>query len=133
MGGPGSEGPATGAVCNAVIGAVDLTDGVRDGAPGTDPDEGGMTDEAFLRQSYAALAVNDDFTEAVVVMTDGSRLRFRHRVGQRWAKAEAAGLAGEVLALIGTFRLNGKHLDVQLRDGSRWEARFQDSARGTGN
>jgi hypothetical protein len=84
-----------------------------------------MTNDAFLRQSFSTLEVNDEFTEAVVGMRDGSRLRFRHRVGERWAKAEGAGLAGEVLALIGIFRLNGKHLDLEFADGSRWEARFR--------
>ena len=64
-------------------------------------------------------------------MRDGSQLCFRHRVGERWAKAVApdrapheAGIAGEVLALIATFRLNAKHLDVAFSDGSRWEMRF---------
>jgi len=89
-----------------------------------------MTHEEFLRSAFVALEVNEDFSEAVLVMRDGSRLRFRHRVGERWARAvappEAAGetAAGRVLALIGQFRLNGKHLDVQFQDGSRWEARF---------
>jgi len=27
------------------------------------------------------------------------------------------------------FRLNGKHLDIQFADGSRWERRFGDSAK----
>jgi hypothetical protein len=84
-----------------------------------------MTHEAFLRRALVSLEVNDTFSEAVVVMSDGSRLCFCHRVGERWAGAEGAGLAEEVLALIRTFRLNGKHLDVQLQDGSRWEARFR--------
>ncbi|HKI35214.1 MAG TPA: hypothetical protein VKA46_25375 [Gemmataceae bacterium] len=84
-----------------------------------------MTNEAFLRRALVSVEVNDTFSEAVVVMGDGSRLRFRHRVGERWAKAEGAGLAGEVLALMALFRLNGKHLDVRFQDGSRWEARFR--------
>ncbi len=90
-----------------------------------------MTHEDLLRRAFVALEVNDDFSEAVLRMQDGSRLCFCHRVGERWAKAagadpanDAATAAGEVLALIRLFRLNGKHLDIQFADGSRWEARF---------
>jgi hypothetical protein len=91
-----------------------------------------MTHEAFLRSALAAVEVDAAFSEATIVMTDQSRLRFRHRVGERWAKAEApthedAGqnhLAGRLLAVIAMFRLNAKHLDVQLADGTHWEARF---------
>jgi hypothetical protein len=92
-----------------------------------------MTHEEFLRDAFMALEVNDTFSGAVLTMRDGSRLRFRHRVGERWAKATGAdgdeseaGLAGRVLAAVALFRLNGKHLDIQFQDGSRWEARFRD-------
>ena len=90
-----------------------------------------MTGAEALRAALASLEVNEDFSEAVLSLRDGSRLTFRHRVGERWAKAEpapdAAGtvLAEQVLALVGHFRLNGKHLDVRFRDGSRWEAGFR--------
>jgi hypothetical protein len=89
-----------------------------------------MTGEEALREAFASLEVNEDFSEAVLRMRDGSRLCFRHRVGERWARAEAAPeseddpLAGRVLPLIDLFRLNAKHLDVRFKDGSRWEARF---------
>jgi hypothetical protein len=89
-----------------------------------------MTTEEVLRGSFVSLEVNESFTEAVLVLQDGSRLCFRHRVGERWAKAVAspeagdAGLSGRVLPLIAIFRLNAKHLDVQFQDGSRWEALF---------
>ena len=87
-----------------------------------------MTHDAFLRQSLTSLDVNDTFSEAVVELADGSRLRFCHRVGERWVRAEgSAGLAGKVLASIARFRLNGKHLDVQFADGGRWEAPFRGS------
>ena len=87
-----------------------------------------MSHEEFLRRSFTTLEVNDDFSEAILAMTDGSRLRFRHCVGERWARAEGdpASLAGQVLATLARFRLNGKHLDVAFADGSRWEARFRD-------
>jgi hypothetical protein len=91
-----------------------------------------MNAEEVLRGSFASLEVNGDFTEAVLAMTDGSRLCFRHRVGERWVKAvgaeqagDNAALAGRVLPLIALFRLNGKHLDVQFHDGGRWEAKFR--------
>jgi len=86
-----------------------------------------MTAEEVFRGSFVSLEVNADFSEAVLRMRDGSRLCFCHRVGQRWAKAVAAGgadLAGQLLPLIALFRLNARHLDVQFQDGSRWEARF---------
>jgi hypothetical protein len=90
-----------------------------------------MSDEQLLRQTFVSLQVNDDFSEAIVQMGDGSRLCFCHRVGERWAKAVSAaetekhrGLADQVLERITQFRLNAKHLDVQFQDGSRWEARF---------
>ena len=89
-----------------------------------------MTGEAFLRGALASLEVNDTFSEAVVVMSDGSRLCFRHRVGERWASAEGGGRAAEVLAMIQLFRLNGKHLDVRFQDGSGWEALFRPGSKG---
>ena len=88
-----------------------------------------MTSEELLRGSFVTLEVNDDFTEARVTLRDYSGLYFCHRVGERWARAvlpdsTRPALAGELLARITRFRLNGKHLDVQFQDGSRWEARF---------
>jgi hypothetical protein len=90
-----------------------------------------MTEEEVLRGAFVSLEVSEDFSEAVLLLRDGSRLRFRHRVGERWVKAvdvpEAGGettFAVQVLSLIGLFRLNAKHLDVQFQDGSCWEARF---------
>ena len=90
-----------------------------------------MTTEAFLRESFISLDLNDTFTEAVLVMRDDSRLCFHHRVGERWVKAEGASatengtsLAGELLARLVLFRLNTRHLDIQFDDGSRWEAQF---------
>src|SRR5690242_15633058 len=91
-----------------------------------------MTHEAFLRAAFVSVEVNADFSEAVLLMRDGSRLCFCHRVGERWAKAEGGAgsesepaLAGAVLAGMALFRLNGKHLDIQFADGSRWEAPFR--------
>ena len=86
-----------------------------------------MTSEEAFRLGFASLEVNEDFTEAVLPMRDGSRLCFCHRVGERWAKVVGEGevnTAGQLLPLIGMFRLNRKHLDIQFQDGSRWEARF---------
>src|SRR5437867_2051553 len=83
---------------------------------------GFMSGEELLRQAFVSLEVDAAFTEAVLLLRDGSRLCFCHRVGERWAKAvEAAAsgeaLAGRVLAMIALFRLNAKHLDVQFEDG----------------
>ncbi len=96
-----------------------------------------MSDDAHLRSSLTSLEVDDAFSDAVIHMKDGSSLCFRHRVGERWAKAEGAEatapetcLAGQVLARIVLFRLNGKHLDIQFQDGTRWEAQFGNSRNG---
>ena len=90
-----------------------------------------MTAGEVLREAFVSLEVNEDFSEAVLLLRDGSRLCFRHRVGERRVRAidgpEAGGeisFAGQVLSLIGLFRLNAKHLDVRFQDGSCWEARF---------
>lgn len=87
-----------------------------------------MTIAERLRQSLSSVDANENFTEAVMTLSDDSRLCFCHRVGERWAKAigpeqqlDAAGLAGELLAAIRMFRLNAKHLDIQFADGSRWD------------
>jgi len=91
-----------------------------------------MSQSNFLRGSFVALEVNGDFSEAALAMSDGSRLHFCHRVGQRWARAEGSdgkeqpdSLAAQVLAGVAHFRLNGKHLDILFSDGSRWEAPFR--------
>jgi hypothetical protein len=89
-----------------------------------------MSAVELLRQSLAGVEANADFTQAVVTLRDGSRLCFRHRVGERWVRtvgrAEGdSGLAGQVLALIARFRLNAKHLEVEFADGGRWEAPFR--------
>ena len=90
-----------------------------------------MTAEELFRGSFASLEVSGDFTEAVLTMRDGSRLSFCHRVGERRAGAAGSGetsgeggLAGRMLPLIATFRLNARHLDVRFHDGGRWEASF---------
>src|SRR5438067_2455298 len=87
-----------------------------------------MTDDQLLRECFVSLEVNEGFTESILAMRDRSRLCFCHRVSERWVKALAAdpagsepNLASRVLSLISLFRLNAKHLDIQFRDGSRWE------------
>ena len=94
-----------------------------------------MTGLELLRGSLVSLEKNAPFSEAVLWMRDGSRLCFRHRVGERWAKSvgpdwapKQGGVAGEILCLIAIFRLNAKHLDVEFSDGSRCEMRFTDSS-----
>ncbi len=87
-----------------------------------------MTWAEQLKDAVSSAQVNDDFTEAVLRLGDGSRLCFCHRVDERWAKAvgpeaaeSQAGLAGEILASIRQFRLNAKHLDIFFQDASRWD------------
>jgi hypothetical protein len=87
-----------------------------------------MTSADVLTGSLMSARANEDFTEAVLRLEDGSRLCFCHRVGERWAKAvgadecpEEGGMAEELLAAIALFRLNAKHLDIQFQDGSRWD------------
>ena len=63
------------------------------------------------------------FTEAVVALRDGSVLYFCHRVGEPWAKAvgpegNEGGCSQELLGAIRMFRLNAKHLEILLNDGS---------------
>jgi hypothetical protein len=96
-----------------------------------------MTGEELLRGALVTLEAGGGFSEAVLLLRDGSRLCFCHRVGERWAKAvgpdgaEAeAGVAGEVLSRMAMVRLNAKHLDIQFADGSRWEWRFRKPAEG---
>lgn len=91
-----------------------------------------MTSEETLRTALLTVEANEPFSEAVLRFRDGSRLCFCHRVGERWAKSvgpeqheEEAGLAGELLAAMTKFRLNAKHLDIEFKDGSRWDEALQ--------
>ena len=92
-----------------------------------------MTSEETLRSALLTVEANENFTEAVMLFHDNSRLCFCHRVGERWAKAvgpedreNQAELAGELLSAMMMFRLNAKHLDIQFEDGSRWDEGFQE-------
>ena len=92
-----------------------------------------MTSEEMLSSALLTVEANENFTEAVMQFHDLSRLCFRHRVGERWAKAvgpdgrkDEAGLAGELLASMTMFRLNAKHLDIQFEDHTRWDEALQD-------
>ena len=91
-----------------------------------------MTHAEQLCQAFISLEVNDVYSEAVILLSDQSRLCFCHKVGARWAKSvggdgaeTAGGKAAEILAAIAMFRLNAKHLDIQFSDGSRWEKHFR--------
>jgi hypothetical protein len=92
-----------------------------------------VTQADYLRQSFAAIRVNADFTEALLTTQDGSRLFFRHRVDERSAHVKgnqapgAENQAERVLASLARFRLNAKHLDLSFQDGSRWEVAFAGS------
>jgi hypothetical protein len=91
-----------------------------------------MTHAEQLRDAFLSLEVNSTYSEAVLLLSDQTRLCFCHKVGERWAKSvgpvhaeQDAGRAGEILASIALFRLNAKHLDIQFSDGSRWERKFR--------
>jgi hypothetical protein len=91
-----------------------------------------MTHADCLRDSFIGLEVNDERTEATVLLRDESRLHFRHSVDQRQAEATGgadASDAGRILATIAMFRLNRRHLDIAFADGSRWEALFGEPGR----
>lgn len=87
-----------------------------------------MTSAEHLRRTLLTVDANEDHTEAVMRLTDNSKLCFCHRVGERWAKAvgpkeqeREGGQAEQFLSIIKMFRLNRKHLDIQFVDGSRWD------------
>ena len=91
-----------------------------------------MASDETLSRALVSYEVNEDFTEAVLHLTDDSRLCFCHRVGERWAKAvgpesreQEGGEAEQFLSAIRMFRLNRKHLDIQFEDGSRWDEAVQ--------
>lgn len=91
-----------------------------------------VTNAETLQAALTTVEFNEDFTEAMLRFDDNSRLCFCHRVGERWAKAvgpeqreSEKGLAAELLAAITMFRLNGKHLDIQFQDNSRWDTPFK--------
>jgi len=87
-----------------------------------------MNDAARFETDVASFATQPPFAEAQLSFQDGSRLFFCHRVGERWARALGRqdadldhGSAGRWLQAMALFRLNAKHLDLQFKDGSRWE------------
>ena len=87
-----------------------------------------MKSDEVLRRALLAIDVNENHTEAVMHLKDNSRLCFCHQVGERWAKTVGpqeqerdGGQADEILSAISMFRLNRKHLDIQFKDGSRWD------------
>jgi hypothetical protein len=83
-----------------------------------------------FRDSVASVEVNAAYSEALISLSDGSRLAFRHTVQERWVKAfsadrdATASLANQLLPGIQKFRLNAKHLEIEFGDGGRWERRF---------
>lgn len=88
-----------------------------------------------LSEKLVTAEVNEDFTEAVLQLRDGSRLCFCHRVDERWAKSvgpegqeDRGELAEDFLSAITFFRLNSRHLDIEFADGSRWDQAHADSS-----
>ncbi|NJN83338.1 MAG: hypothetical protein HC802_14345 [Caldilineaceae bacterium] len=64
--------------------------------------------------------VNGRFDQAVLFFHDGSFLQFEHTsVDNRWAKTSAVdSMAGNCFASMRLFRLNAKHLQLYMKDGS---------------
>jgi hypothetical protein len=91
-------------------------------------------DDELMRCSFASIEVNEDFTAAVVLLDDQSRLEFRHGVDQRTIQAagpeDRVHKAKQILERVKRFRLNGKHLDLEFVDGSRWELLFGQRPKG---
>ena len=95
-----------------------------------------MTTAKLLEKQLSSSDVNSTFSEAVLTLSDDTRLCFHHSVDQRWAKAvgpdgdeSAPGLATELIEQIDGFRLNAKHLDIQFRDGSRFDRQLTHNSR----
>lgn len=63
---------------------------------------------------------NRDYTQAILVFADESRLLFEHTSREnRWAKASREqSLADRCCQLLQQFRLNAKHLQLYFADGS---------------
>ena len=63
---------------------------------------------------------NANFTQAILVFTDESRLFFEHSSREnRWAKASRENsLANDCCQSMAQFRLNAKHLQLYFVDGS---------------
>lgn len=76
-----------------------------------------------IQPQVVRYVANPDFTQAILVFTDGSRLLFEHSSrANRWARASAAdSLADHCCQAIQQFRLNAKHLQLYFTDGSDLE------------
>ena len=79
-----------------------------------------------LQDLFVSIKTEVRFTEAAVTLRDESVLYFCHRVGERWAKAvgpegKEVGCSHKLLDAMRMFRLNAKHLEIVLDDGSCWE------------
>ena len=95
-----------------------------------------MTTAKLLEKQLSSSDVNSTFSEAVLTLSDDTRLCVQHSVDQRWAKAvgpdgdeSAPGLATELIEQIDGFRLNAKNRESQFHDGSRGERPLTHSTR----
>ncbi len=81
-----------------------------------------MLDE-IVRKSVVRYVADADFKRAALYFTDGSFLEFEHSSLQtRWARPSADGtMADQVCRSIRLFRLNAKHLQLFLEDGTNVE------------
>jgi hypothetical protein len=74
----------------------------------------------YAKRNVVRYDVNAAFNRATLNFIDGSYLEFEHTTrDNRWARASAgATMADEVCRAMNQFRLNAKHLQLFMEDGS---------------
>ena len=80
-----------------------------------------MTSSAdTIQKQVTRYVVNADFTQAVLFFADNSYLQLEHSgMDKRWAKPSLAdSMADHACGAMRLFRLNAKHLQLYLDDGS---------------
>lgn len=72
------------------------------------------------REHVDRYVANQDYTQAVLFLSDGSHLRFEHKGrDRRWVEAShAPSKADSVCRALSGFRLNALHLQLYFDDGS---------------
>lgn len=75
---------------------------------------------AVTQSQVVRYVTNREYTQAILVFADESRLLFEHTSREnRWAKASREqSLADRCCQLLSQFRLNAKHLQLYFIDGS---------------
>jgi hypothetical protein len=75
---------------------------------------------AIVHSQVIRYSANREFTQAILLFSDDSRLLFEHTSrANRWAKASREqSLADRCCQSLTQFRLNAKHLQLYFVDGS---------------